>query len=98
MKRIFLLVVVNTLDDLRSDEGAFGDNALEGHHMVEVGGGECSRIAGVFAKRADICAVVHLLNDRISGLVEVQTVALTTSSDDSMDGLPGSAATMFLSA
>lgn len=57
---VLLLAIVNTLDDFRSNERAFCDDAFERYHAIEVGRTERSGVASVFAKGANECAVVHL--------------------------------------
>ena len=56
-----MFVPVHTFHDLGPDERAFCYNAFQRHHVVEVGRGECSRIAGVLSEAANVCAVVHLV-------------------------------------
>ena len=61
MKYVFFLIVVYTFDNLRPDQRALRDNSFQRDHMVQVEGAEGSRIAGVLAKTADVCTVVHLI-------------------------------------
>lgn len=60
---VLLLAVVDTLDDLRSDERAFCDNTLKRNHPIQVGGTQCPRIAGKFTEGSNKCTIVPLSAD-----------------------------------
>lgn len=60
MKRVLGLVVVNTLDYFRTDKRTFRDDALEGHHVVEVGRAERTWVARKLSKISNVGAVVNL--------------------------------------
>jgi hypothetical protein len=56
---VLRLIPVHTLDHLGSHERGLGDNSFQGHHAIELVRAKSSRVAGVFAKAADVGAVVH---------------------------------------
>lgn len=60
MEYVFLLIVMDALDDLGPYKRAFGDDSFQGYHTVEVGRTQGSRIASKFAKATHEGAVVHL--------------------------------------
>jgi hypothetical protein len=62
---LLVLIVMHALDHLRPDERCLCDDALQGHHMVELVGAECAWVAGVFTEAANVGTVV---NDIGSGL------------------------------
>ena len=97
VKYVPLLIVVHTLDDLRSDQRTFCDNSFERYHVVKGIRAESSRIAGELSEASDVGTVVHLIH-QLATYRATRTLLLTTSSDDSLAGLLGSATTMFLSA
>lgn len=61
MENFLLLVVMYTFDNLGPDKGASGNDSLEGDHVVEVSGGESSRIAGELSESAREGTIVHCI-------------------------------------
>ena len=59
VKLLLVLVVVNTLDDLRPDKRSLCDDSLQRHHVVQLVRAECARIAGELAEAANVGAVVY---------------------------------------
>jgi hypothetical protein len=56
---LLVLVVMHTLDYLRSDKRCLCDDTLQRHHVVELVRAECAGVAGVFAEAANVGAVVY---------------------------------------
>jgi hypothetical protein len=90
------LVPMNASDYLWPYQGAFCDNAFKRNHVVEVDGAQCSWIACVLAKAANVGTVVHLTE--LESMQTRNNGSRTTSSPVSCAGRFGSVATMVLSA
>lgn len=63
---MLVLVVVHALDHLGPHQRRLGDDALERHHAVELGGPQRARVAREVAEAADVGAVV---DDIVAALV-----------------------------
>lgn len=94
---ILLLVVMHTLDNLRTNQGALGNNTFQGNHVVEMCRAERSRVAREFTEAARVGTVVHLNLSTAIEATEV-SVILTTSSPASLEGRFGNDWTTCLSA
>lgn len=65
MELLFVLVVVHTLDHLRPHERCLCDDAFQRHHVVELIGAECARVARVLAEAANVGTVIYDIRTRL---------------------------------
>ena len=97
MEYVLLFIVVYALYYLWANERAFCYYSFQGYHVIEAVGAEGPRVAGEFSEATNVRAIIHLIR-LFSGCRRCYGRKLTTSSEDSLAGLFGSATMIFLSA
>lgn len=65
MKLALVLVVVDALDHLGSDQRRLGHDALKRHHVVQLVGAQRSRVYRVLAEAANVGTIVYNIVGRL---------------------------------